>query len=121
VTVDYLENHYLTLRFWLRRYVLPTGLILIALLLLARFISGPTKESATELNNISAILGFFSLYFVLVRGGHLYMIRSMHFQLKTEFAAVYPLSLQELPRQIKIRQLGAALARIKANLYRRTK
>ena len=69
-----------------------------------------------ELDHMAVVLGFFTLYFILVKGGHLYMIRSMHMQLKQEYAGLYPAKLAKLPDDMNRRNLGFALARIKAEL-----
>ena len=115
MTVEKLESHYLTPRYWLRRFVLPTGLILIAVLMLY----GWLLTGRRGLNEVSALAGFFAFYFLAVRAGHIYMIRTMHNQLKSDFKARYPEKLRSLPEQMKIRQIGFALARIKADLHRR--
>lgn len=117
MTSERLETYYLTFRFWIRRSVLPAIIVLIFVLLLVRWLS-PGQE---ELDKIAAITGFLAIYYTLVRGGHIYMIRTMHMQLKKEFAGVYPIALSDLPSNMKIRQIGFSLARIKAELYRRSK
>ena len=73
MTFELLERDWLSLRFWLQRCVLPTSSILVLVLLIMRWIS----PSAKELNHSALIVGFFALYFVVVRGGHLIMIRSL--------------------------------------------
>lgn len=115
MTVERLENHYLTWRFWVRRYVVPVILLLLIVLGLAKFL----LDTGQDMDEIAVIVGFFSFYYIFVRGGHLYMIRTTHDQLKTEFAGVYPISLSSLPAQMSIKQIGFSLARIKAELYRR--
>lgn len=117
MTVEKLEQYYLTPHYWLRRFVLPTGLLLIAVLVLYKWL----LSDSTGLNEVAALAGFFAFYFLAVRGGHIYMIRTMHNQLKSDYKARYPESLKSLPEQMKIRQIGFALARIKADLHRRNK
>ncbi len=117
MTVEKLEYHYLTPGFWIRRFVLPTATLLIIVLLLY----GWLLKGRTGLDEVAALAGFFAFYFLAVRGGHIYMIRTVHNQLKSDFAARYPESLQSLPEHMKIRQIGFALAKIKADLHRQNK
>ena len=112
-----LEGHYLSSVYWLRRTVIPT--IALAVIFLSLF--GWLLRSHEDLDEIAVIIGFFSFYFIAFKGGHLYMIRDMHLQLKKEFAGVYPKAVTSLPAELNQRELGAALARIKAELYRRIK
>ena len=62
------------------------------------------------------IIGFVTSYFVLIRGGHLVMIRSMHFDLKKQFGQKYEARLAELPKHAKRQNIGFSLARIKRDL-----
>ncbi len=94
---------------------MPAVLLLLFVLTLSRFL----LNAGQDMDEIAVIVGFFTFYYIFVRGGHLYMIRTMHQQLKTEFAGVYPKSLSTLPAQMSIKQIGFSLARIKADLHRR--
>lgn len=115
MTIERLEQVYLTPLYWVRFSVVPTGLLLIAILLLYRSIA----ISRGDLNEVAALSGFFAFYFLVFRAGHIYMIRTMHNQLKSNFASLYEERLNGLPKQMNIRQIGAGLARIKAELHRR--
>ncbi|NNE57658.1 MAG: hypothetical protein HKN36_06080 [Hellea sp.] len=115
MTQERLENHYLSLWYWVRYSILPAFAVLLIILLFVRL----ARPERIELDKISAISGFFALYFIFIRGGHIYMIRTIHQQLKTEYAGVYPKELAKLPDRLKMRQIGASLARIKADLFRR--
>jgi len=115
MTVERIENHYLSLWYWVRYSILPAVSVLLILLVIVRL----ARPDMAELDKISAIAGFFAFYFILVRGGHIYMIRTIHQQLKSEYAGVYPKELAKLPDRLKMRQIGASLARIKADLFRR--
>ena len=114
MTIQTLENRYLNIRHWIRYVVLPTFIILCLLLLIARRLT----DSAVELNNISVILAFVATYWVLFKAGHIYLIRSLHLQLKKDFETSYPEALSELPRKMKLREIGFSLAAIKAELIR---
>jgi len=115
MTVERLESHYLSWWYWARACLLPAALVLLCVLLTARLIA----QNGRDLNEIAAIAGFFTFYFAAVRGGHIYMIRTVHNQLKKEYAGIYPKRIQALPQTMKMRQIGSALARIKAELARR--
>jgi len=115
VTVERLERYYLTWWYWARISLLPASLILVGILLFSRILT----KNGGDLDEIAVITGFFAFYFVAVRAGHIYMIRTMHNQLKKEYAGIYPKRVQNLPENMKIRQIGSALARIKAELARR--
>ena len=71
----------------------------------------------SNLNHNAVIVGFFVLYFILVRGGHIIMIRSLHFELKRKYEEAYREKLAYVPLgQIKRRNIGFTLARIKREL-----
>lgn len=113
MTPELLQRDWLSLRFWATRCVLPSALILIALLLLFRLMT----EDATALNQNALIVGFFSFYFMVVRGGHLLMIRSLHTELLKKYPEGYARKLGYIPRgQIKRRNVGFTLAKIKREL-----
>ena len=111
MTIGELERDVLSLRCWVRRVVLPTSLVLLALLVLMSARGLETKA----LDHISALVGFFALYFVLVRGGHLVMIRSLHAELKRKYPDDYAERLSSLP-SLRGRNAGFALARIKRDM-----
>jgi hypothetical protein len=113
MTTAELEARYLSLRCWLQRCVLPSAAVLVFALLAARAIT----ERENLLNQNAAILSFSLLYFVLVRGGHILMIRSMHKELLKKYEPHYRARLAELPKvKSRRRNIGFTLARIKREL-----
>ena len=113
MTPELLERDWLSLRYWLLRCVLPSAIVLLIALALLRL----TASSDKYLNHSAVIVGFFAVYFVLVRGGHLIMIRSMHFDMKRKYEEAYRERLAYVPiGQMKRRNLGFTLARIKREL-----
>ncbi len=67
-------------------------------------------------DQVAIIFGFFTLYYVLVRAGHMWMIRSMHFDLLKTYKTAYEKELARLTPQDAQRNLGFSLARIKRRL-----
>jgi len=113
MTPELLERDWLSLRFWLLRSVLPSAIVLLVSLVLIRILD----PNALSLNHKAVIVGFFAVYFILVRGGHLIMIRSMHFEMKRKYEDAYRERLAYLPiGQMKRRNIGFTLARIKREL-----
>ena len=118
MTPELLERDWLSLRYWLQRCVLPCAIFLLAILGLFRLIDG----DISNLNHNAVIVGFFALYFVLIRGGHIIMIRSLHFELKRKYEEAYREKLAYVPiGQIKRRNIGFTLARIKRELMETAK
>ena len=118
MTPELLERDWLSLRYWLTRCVLPSAIFLLAILGLFRLIDA----DISNLNHNAVIVGFFALYFVLVRGGHIIMIRSLHFELKRKYEEAYREKLAYVPiGQIKRRNIGFTLARIKRDIINTTK
>lgn len=110
-----LETRFLSLRFWLLRCVLPCAITLAGLIVFLRvFIESPHHRDQTAL-----ILAFSMVYFTLFRAGHLFMIRSMHLDLKHTYGNAYEVRLQKLPRDLQRKNLGFTLARIKRDLIDR--
>ena len=113
MTPELLERDWLSLRYWLQRCVLPSAMFLLVALILLRMIDA----DRSDLNHNALIVGFFVLYFILVRGGHIIMIRSLHFELKRKYEESYREKLAYVPiGQIKRRNIGFTLARIKREL-----
>jgi hypothetical protein len=109
MSIPELERDVLSLRCWLRRSVLPTALILLVALLVI------SKGDEKLRDHAGVLAGFFAFYLVVVRGGHILMIRSLHAELKTKYLDAYVERLQPLPG-LKGRNAGFALARIKRNM-----
>ncbi len=112
MTFEVLEARYLSLRSWLWGCVLPGALCVFGLLM----VLGYGTNDITQLNHNAVIIGFFGLYIVLVRGGHLLMIRSLHFDLKRKYQAEYYERLAALPPSLRSYNIGFTLARIKRDL-----
>jgi len=114
MTPEFLIMNYLSLRVWLQRIVLPTMLLLLVCLFLFFAIS----ETPRFRDHIATIVGFFAFYFVLVRGGHMIMIRSLHKELlkKHETAYRYELSAVD-PILFRMRSIGFTLAQIKRRIF----
>ena len=113
MTPELLERDWLSLRYWLTRCVLPSMMFLLGALILLRMIDA----DMSNLNHNAVIVGFFVFYFVLVRGGHIIMMRSLHFELKRKYEDHYREKLAYVPiGQIKRRNIGFTLARIKREL-----
>lgn len=118
MTPELIERDWLSLRYWLRRCVLPSCVILVIILLLLRWMS----DDREALNHSAIIVGFFTLYFILVRGGHIIMMRSLHFDLIRNHEALYreklrAVSLDNMSR----RNIGFLLAGIKREIINTTK
>jgi len=113
MTPELLERDWLSLRYWALWCALPSALILIGLLIAFKLILGAGKD----LNHYSVIVGFFTLYFVLIRGGHLFMVRGLHKELLRKYQDGYRHKLGYITRaQIKRHNIGFTLARIKREL-----
>lgn len=110
MTVTDVEAHFLSLRAYCRRVIIPAAVCVIAVLYMLKF---GTKSEAI-LHHQAALVGFFGAYFVLVRGGHILMIRSLHKELKTKFKSAYEARLARLDLTVlRRRNLGFTLARMK--------
>ena len=113
MTPTELERRYLSLRCWLQRVVLPSAALLAGIL----FIFGRLTQNSHTLDHNSVIVGFFMLYFVLVRGGHIIMIRSMHKDMLRRYEEPYTARLETLTRdRLRRKNLGFTLAKIKREL-----
>jgi len=108
-----LECDWLSLRCWLNRCVLPSAMALVLALLSFRLIT----QNPSTLNHNALIVGFFTLYFILIRGGHLLMIRALHSELKAKYKDQYAKKLAAVPRgNMRSHNLGFTLTRIKREL-----
>ena len=113
MTAKELERSYLSLRCWLQRVVLPSAALLTAALIVFKRVT----SDPSILNHNAVIVGFFILYFVLVRGGHLIMIRSLHNEMMRKYKEAYKDRLAAIPRdRLRRHNLGFTLARIKRDL-----
>lgn len=110
---DALERDWLSLRAWLHSCVLPSAVVLLVILLALKVMD----NTARELDHKAVIVGFFTIYFILVRGGHIVMMRSLHKDLLKKHEARYGEILAQLnPATMKRRNIGFTLARIKRQL-----
>lgn len=118
MTPELIERDWLSLRYWLRRCVLPSAIILVIILCLLRIMSSDPED----LNQSALIVGFFTLYFILVRGGHIIMIRSLHFDLMKKHERLYREKLAHFSHvKMGRRNIGFMLARIKRDIINTTK
>ncbi len=113
MTPETLVRNHLCLRIWLQRIALPTMMVLIALLYAFSAISDAPRFR----DHNATIVGFFAFYFVLVRGGHMLMIRSMHKDMMRKYEAPYRYELAAVdPVLFRKRTLGFTLAQIKRRI-----
>ena len=113
MTPEFLIANFLCLRVWLQRIVLPTMLALLVFLYLFSVIS----EAHRFRDHTATIVGFFAFFFVLVRGGHMIMIRSLHKDLMQKHEAAYRYELAAVdPILFRMRSIGFTLAQIKRRI-----
>jgi len=113
MTPEALIANFLCLRVWLQRIVLPTMLVLLVFLYMFSSIS----EVPRFRDHNATIVGFFAFYFVLVRGGHMIMIRSLHKDLMQKHEAAYRYELAAVdPILFRMRSIGFTLAQIKRRI-----
>ena len=113
MTPESLITNYLCLRVWLQRIFLPTMLVLLVFLYLFSAIS----EAPRFRDHNATIVGFFAFYYVLVRGGHLIMIKSLHKDLMKKHEAAYRYELAAVdPILFRLRSIGFTLAQIKRRI-----
>ena len=118
MTPESLITNYLCMRVWLQRIVLPTMLVLLVFLYLFSAIS----EAPRFRDHNATIIGFFAFYYVLVRGGHLIMIRSLHKDLMNKHEAAYRYELAAVdPILFRLRSIGFTLAQIKRRILEDTR
>lgn len=110
MTPESLIEKHLCLRVWLQRIVFPTMLILLILL----FVLASISDAPRFRDYYAAMIGFFAFYFVLVRGGHMIMIRSLNKDLMLRHEAAYRIELAAVdPILFRRRSIGFTLAQIK--------
>ena len=113
MTPETLIEEFLSLRVWLQRIVLPTMLCLLVCLYLFSSIS----ETPRFRDQNATIVGFFAFYFILIRGGHLVMIRSLHKDLMNKHEDAYRYELTAIdPILFRKRTIGFTLAQIKRRI-----
>ena len=118
MTPELIERDWLSLRYWLQRCVLPAAVVLTFILLIMLRISSDAKD----LNQSALIVGFFTLYFIVVRAGHLVMIRSLHFEMLRKHESLYREKLAGWSEDnMSRRNIGFMLARIKREIINTTK
>lgn len=107
------SHRWLSFRSWLIRTVCPAAICLLAMLALLRMI-GPSQ---TTLDHTAVMVGFAALYFILFRGGHLLMIRSLHVEMMKNHADAYRDKLGRMTaKQLRRSNLGFTLARVKRDI-----
>lgn len=111
MTPEQIEYHFLSLRAWLLRTVGPTAAALCLALLLCRGWLRPDIRDHT-----AVLIGFAALYYVLIRGGHMVMIRSLHKDMLRRYEAEYRARLSALTADQLRRNIGFTLTRIKRDI-----
>lgn len=89
----------------------------MALLLICLYLFSVMSDLPRFRDHNATIFGFFAFYFVLVRGGHMIMIRSLHFDLIRKHEAAYRYELSAVdPILFRKRTIGFTLAQIKRRI-----
>ena len=113
MTPESLVRHHLSMRHLFVRIVLPTMVVLLLGLYLFSLISNAERFR----DHNATIIGFFAFYYVLIRGGHIIMIRSLHKELMSKYEPAYRLELSKMSLAlIKRKKIGFALAQIKRRI-----
>ena len=87
------------------------------LLLAVLFLFSTLSEAPRFRDHNATIVGFFAFYFVLVRGGHMIMIRSLHKDLMRKHEEAYRYELAAVdPILFRRRSIGFTLAQIKRRI-----
>jgi cytochrome b subunit of formate dehydrogenase len=116
MTPKQIEYRYLSLHCWLMRVVAPTtGAVLIALF----FVHGLSSEKLRD--HTAVLVGFAALYFILIRGGHIIMVRSLHNDMLKRYEADYRERLSQLNAQNIRGNISFALTRIKRDILDKAK
>ena len=111
MTPEQIEYRYLSLRCWVFRVVAPaTGILLIALI----FVHGLDSEKLRD--QTAVLIGFAALCYILIRGGHIIMIRSLHRDLLARYEDEYRARLAPLSCDRIHRNIGFVLTRIKRDI-----
>ena len=113
-----LISEYLSLRVWLQRIVLPTMVcVLVFLYVYAALYDAPGHRDHT-----ATIIGFFAFYYVLIRGGHMIMIRSLHHEMMKKYEIEYRYELAAVsPILFRRKTIGFTLAKIKRHIHEEAK
>ncbi len=113
MTPETLIAKHLCLRVWLQRIVLPTMMVLLVCL----YVFSSLSDAPRFRDHNATIVGFFAFYFVLVRGGHMIMIRSLHNDLMKSYQAAYRYELAAVdPVLFRRKSIGFTLAQIKRRI-----
>ncbi len=113
MTPETLIANHLSLRHWGLRIVLPAMLVLLVLL----FIFSTISDAQRFRDHNATIVGFFAFYFILVRGGHILMIRSLHKELLAKHEEAYRYELSAVhPVVFRKKSIGGTLAQIKRRI-----
>ena len=113
MTPETLIANHLCLRVWLQRIVFPTMLVLLSVLIVLMIMSDAPRFR----DHNATIIGFFAFYYVLIRGGHLVMIRSLNKDLMNKYEAAYRYELAAVdPVLSRRKSIGFTLAQIKRRI-----
>ena len=113
MTPETLIANHLCLRVWLQRIVLPTMLLLLMVLIVLMMISDAPRFR----DHNATVIGFFAFYYVLIRGGHMIMIRSLNKDLMVKHEVAYRYELAAVdPVLFRRKSIGFTLAQIKRRI-----
>ena len=114
MTPETLISEYLSLRVWLQRIVLPAMVCLLVFL----YVYAALYDVPEHRDHAAAFVGFCALYFVLIRGGHIVMIRSMHIDLMERYEIEYRYELAAVsPALLRRKTVAFVLTQIKRDIY----
>ena len=118
MTPEMLIAEYMSLRVWLQRIVLPAMVcLLVCLYMYAALYEAPDRR-----DHAATVMGFFAFYFALIRGGHMIMIRSLHYDLMKKYEIEYRYELAAVsPVLFRRKTIGFTLAQIKRQILEDTK
>ena len=92
---------------------MPAAIAVIACLYLIQFFDATDRT----VDHAAVLIGFSGLYFILFRGGHILMIRSLHREMMKHHQDAYREKLAALPEPtLKRRNVGFTLARAKRDI-----
>lgn len=116
MTPEHIEHHYLSLRVWVMRIVAPTACAVLIILFLCRGLDDIVLRDHT-----AVLVAFAALYYCLLRGGHMIMIRSLHIDLLKKHETAYREKLSALSPDHMRRNIGFTLSRIKRDILDQAK
>jgi len=116
MTPEQIEYRYLSLRAWVMSAVWPASMMLLIALLFSMTISEEKLRDQT-----AVLVGFAALYYCLLRGGHIIMVRSLHRDMLAKYEADYREKLSGLSPKTIGRTISFTLTRIKREILNKEK